>query len=81
MNIEEIEKRITTNPEIYRGKPIIRGTRVPVYLVVGFLELGQTAEEIVDDYPELTIEDVGAAAAYDAYVRENTEVRPLFRSA
>ncbi|MGH2551316.1 MAG: DUF433 domain-containing protein [Thermomicrobiales bacterium] len=54
---------------------------MPVYLVVGFLELGQSAEEIIDDYPELTIEDVRAAAAYDAYVRENTEVRPLFRSA
>lgn len=64
MDIEEIEKHITANPEIYRGKPIIRGTRVPVYLVVGFLELGQTAEKIVDDYPELTIEDVHTAIAY-----------------
>jgi uncharacterized protein (DUF433 family) len=69
MNVEEIEKHITTNPEIYRGKPIIRETRVPVYLVVGFLELGQSAEEIVDDYPELTIEDVKATIAYQELLK------------
>jgi len=81
MDREEIEKHITTNPQIYRGKPIIRGTRVPVYLIVGFLELGQTPEEIVDDYPDLTVEDVRAAAAYDKFIRENTEIFPLSKSA
>jgi uncharacterized protein (DUF433 family) len=81
MNREEIEKHITTNPQIYRGKPIIRDTRVPVYLIVGFLELGQTPEEIVADYPDLAVEDVRAVAAYDAFVRENIEVFPLSQSA
>jgi uncharacterized protein (DUF433 family) len=77
MNRHALEERIVSNPAVMLGKPIIRGTRVPVYLIVGFIEAGQTPEEIVDDYPDLTIEDVEAAIAYAAQEKERTEVRAL----
>jgi uncharacterized protein (DUF433 family) len=70
-------ERIVTDPAILMGKPIIRGTRVPVWLIVGFVESGQTPEQIVDDYPDLTVEDVEAAVAYAAEERHRTEVRAL----
>jgi len=68
-------ERITRNPEILGGKPIVRGTRVPVYLIVDWVESGHTPEEIVEDYPDLTVEDVEAALAYAKAVQERTEVR------
>jgi uncharacterized protein (DUF433 family) len=70
-------KRIVTDPAVLLGKPIVRGTRVPVELIVGFVEAGQSPEEIVDDYPDLTIEDIEAAVAYAAEERHRTEVRTL----
>ena len=70
-------ERIVTDPAVLLGKPIIRGTRVPVYVIVGLVEAGQTLEQIVDDYPDLTVEDVAAAVAYAAQERARTEVRAL----
>lgn len=60
----EISTRITRNPGIYGGKPIIRGTRMPVDLIVDFLSNGDTAEEIVGNYPDLTVEDIEAAVVF-----------------
>jgi uncharacterized protein (DUF433 family) len=71
----EIAARVTRNPQILRGKPIIRGTRVPVYLIVGFVKNGVTPAQIVDDYPDLTLEDVEAALAFAAQEQARTEVR------
>ena len=68
-------ERITRNPEILGGKPIVRGTRVPVYLIVDWVASGHTPEEIVEDYPDLTVEDVEAALAYAKSEQERTEVR------
>ena len=61
-----VEEGIVVDPAVMLGKPIIRGTRVPVYLIIDLIEAGLTPEEIVDDYPDLTIEDVEAAVAYAA---------------
>lgn len=72
----EIATRITRNPGIYRGKPIIRGTRMPVDLIVDFLNNGDTAEEIVDNYPNLTLEDIAAAVAFAEDEAARTEIRP-----
>jgi uncharacterized protein (DUF433 family) len=77
LNRRALEERIVTDPAVLLGKPIIRGTRVPVYLIVGFVEAGQTPEQIVDDYPDLTIEDVEAAVDYAARAAARTEVRAL----
>jgi|SRR6478735_4910720 len=70
MNDRQIDQYITMNPEVLLGKPIIRGTRIPVYLIAGFVETGMTPEEIVDDYPDLTIEEVIAATKYAEKIRE-----------
>jgi uncharacterized protein (DUF433 family) len=74
-NKTEITTRITRNPGIYRGKPIIRGTRMPVDLIIDFLNNGATPEEIVDDYPGLTLEDIAAAVAFTEDEASRTEIR------
>jgi uncharacterized protein (DUF433 family) len=71
----EIISRVTRNPGIYRGKPIIRGTRMPVDLIMDFLANGASPEEIIDDYPGLTLEDIEAAVAFTADEASRTEVR------
>ena len=81
MNQDEIDQHISNDPGILLGKPVIRGTRIPVYLIVGFVESGHTPEEIVDDYPVLTLRDIEAAIAFTAQERSRTSVRPLFKSA
>jgi uncharacterized protein (DUF433 family) len=58
------DDRIETNPEIMGGKPVIRGTRVPVELVLRKLGAGMTAEAILADHPRLTLEDIRAAQAF-----------------
>lgn len=59
-------ERITINPNICFGKPCIRGTRIWVSLILDFLADGSTMEEILAEYPQLTIEDIRAAIAYGA---------------
>jgi uncharacterized protein (DUF433 family) len=59
-------ERIEINPEIMGGKPVIRGTRVPVEIVLRKLGAGMTAEAIVGDHPRLTLEDIRAAQAFAA---------------
>ncbi len=64
-NIErEIETRIVSNPLILNGKPVIRGTRISVEIIIDRLWNGVSEEEIVDDYPQLSLEDVRVALAY-----------------
>ena len=57
-------KRITANPAIFSGKPIIRGMRISVELILSLLAKGQSAESILVDYPDLTPDDVLACLAY-----------------
>jgi uncharacterized protein (DUF433 family) len=71
------DDRIVTDPAVLLGKPIVRGTRVSVELIAGLVEAGQRPEQIVDDYPDLTVEDVEAAVAYAAQERARIEVRAL----
>ena len=55
---------VVRDPEILSGTPVIRGTRVPVYDVAASVEKGFPIEEILDDYPSLTREQVELAAHY-----------------
>ena len=64
MTDQELLKRITVNPDIFGGKPIIRGMRISVELVLSLLSQGETMEKIISDYPELEPEDVRACLAY-----------------
>ncbi len=61
---QELLKRITANPEIFGGKPIIRGMRVSVELVLSLLAQGVTVDEIVEDYPDIEPDDIRACLAY-----------------
>jgi len=68
--------RIVIDPEIQHGKPLIRGTRVPVARVVGSLAGGMTREEIMREY-DLSEDDLRAALAYAAELLESEEFHPL----
>jgi uncharacterized protein (DUF433 family) len=64
--------RITSNPEIFEGKPIIRGHRLAVEHVLGILADGGTVQELLEDYDWLEPEDIQACFLY-AYNRLTTE--------
>lgn len=57
---------IEANPEIMRGKPVIKGTRIPVELIIRKLGEGSTIEDLLDGYPNLSKEAVMAALIYAA---------------
>ena len=57
-------KRITADPEIFGGKPIIRGMRISVELILSLLAQGETPEAILADYPDLEPDDIRACVAY-----------------
>ncbi len=67
-------ERIEVNPKKLGGKPVVRGTRIPVTPIVRLVAEGLTPEEILREYPELTLEDVRAALRYVAELAE-AEVR------
>jgi uncharacterized protein (DUF433 family) len=58
--------RIEIDPAVMLGKPVIRGTRIPVELLLRKLAEGATIEDLLDAYPRLTAEDVRGALAYAA---------------
>lgn len=66
MTREELLSRITINPQVCFGKPCIRGHRIWVSLILDFLASGMTAQEILEEYPDLTHEDILACIAYGA---------------
>jgi len=70
-------ERIVIDPEIMGGKPVIKGTRITVELILRLLAEGLTVEEILEDYPHLTDEDIRAALLYASKVLEMEEVYPL----
>ena len=57
-------KRITTRPEVFGGKPIIRDMRISVRLILSLMSQGVTQRELLEDYPELEPEDILACIAY-----------------
>jgi uncharacterized protein (DUF433 family) len=61
---DELLGRVEINPAVMLGKPVIRGTRLTVEIVLEKLAAGRTVEEVRDDYPFLAREDVLAALAY-----------------
>ncbi len=63
---EKLLKRIELNPAIMLGKPVIKGTRIPVELILLKLSEGATEADLLDAYPRLTKLDIQAALAYAA---------------
>lgn len=68
MTREQLLERIVVDPNVCFGKPVIRGTRIWVALIVENLAEGMTSDEILAAFPQLTSEDVRAALAYAAEV-------------
>ncbi len=65
-------QRISVNPNICFGKPCIKGTRIWVSLILDFLSSGDSIEDIIKGYPQITREDILACIAYGAAMsREN----------
>jgi len=64
MEREKLLKRITSDPKVMVGKPVIRGTRITVEAILDELAGGVSEAEILDDFPELQPEDIRAAVAY-----------------
>jgi uncharacterized protein (DUF433 family) len=60
----EWRDRIVSDPEILVGKPVIKGTRISVELILGWLANGWTHEQILESYPNITREDILAALAF-----------------
>ena len=67
-------ERIEINPDIMYGKPVIRGTRVPVELVLRKLGAGMPPEAILGDHPRLTLDDILAAQAFAADYLADEEI-------
>lgn len=59
-----MDERVTMNPRIYGGKPVISGTRIPVSVILNLLAHGYDVERVVTAYPDLTPEDVRAALSF-----------------
>jgi uncharacterized protein (DUF433 family) len=74
MTEEKLLKRIVINPKIMLGKPVIKGTRLPVEIIVEKIAYGETTEDILKDYPFLTEEDIRAALLYAAKSLSHEEV-------
>ena len=71
------QERIVIAPDLHHGDPCIKGTRIPVAMIVGSLADGMTAKEIQEAYPQLTREDIRAALAYVAEVIRHDILAPL----
>ena len=72
----EGKDRVVVDPRVLGGKPVIRGTRIPVYFLLELLANGWSVDDILREYPHLTREDVLAAIRYAARVlREEVIVR------
>jgi uncharacterized protein (DUF433 family) len=79
MNHNELLNRITRDPNICHGKPVIRGLRYPVSTVLELLASGMTPEEILHDYPDLELDDLRAALLYAARLTEVKRVELFAR--
>jgi len=66
----KIAERIVVDMQVMHGKPVIAGTRIPVYVVLNLLAGGLSPEQVLKEYPDLTLEDVQASLAYAARLAE-----------
>lgn len=77
MNESQLLERITVNPRIFGGKPIIRGRRLAVEHVIGMMAAGDSPETILQGYPWLEAADIQACLVYARRVIGHERVEPL----
>lgn len=75
------QERITQDPKVLLGKPVVRGTRIPVELVLAKLAVNPHFEDLLTDYPRLTVEDIQACLEYAAILIEKRARPPKQDSA
>ena len=69
-----ITERIEVNPKVMMGKPVIRGTRIPVELILRKISEGASETDLLEAYPKLTQEDIQAAIRYAADTLAHEEI-------
>ncbi len=77
MSDEELLERITLNPKIMTGKPVIRGTRLTVEYILNRLAHGASQEEVLKEYDGLALEDIQACFLFATRFLGDTEFMPL----
>jgi len=77
MGYSQLLERITLNPKVMVGKPVIRGTRLTVQYILGLLAHGASIEEILKEYEGLTREDILACLLFATESLESTTFMPL----
>ncbi|MDX6446208.1 MAG: hypothetical protein QOH71_3282 [Blastocatellia bacterium] len=63
-NVAPWREHIVSTPDVLSGKPRIDGTRIPVALILGYLAAGNTFDQVIDEFPDLTREDIAACLDY-----------------
>ena len=71
-----MQNRIEIDPRVCRGRPVIKGTRIPVAVILEQLAAGEEAQSVLTGYPELSLDDIRAALLYAAAAVANTEFEP-----
>lgn len=71
------QERITLDPKVLTGKPVVKGTRISVELIVDLLANGWTQDQILDSYPQITVDDIRACLAYASEILHAEKVYPL----
>jgi uncharacterized protein (DUF433 family) len=74
---ENWRQKITIDPAVHHGEPCIRGTRVPVSVIVGSVADGDSSEQIVGAWPQITSDDIRAALKFAAEAVNNADFIPL----
>lgn len=77
MDESKLLERITVNPKIFGGKPVIRGRRLAVEHVLGMMAAGDAAEELLQGYPWLEPEDIQACLVYARRLVGHERIEPL----
>ncbi|MBW3597777.1 MAG: DUF433 domain-containing protein [Planctomycetes bacterium] len=77
MNDRDLLSRITTNPEIMVGKPVICGTRLTVEYILGRLGHGSSIEDLLEEYPRLAVEDIRACQLFAARAMSDVSFMPI----
>ena len=77
MNDSFLIERITVNPKVMLGKPVIRDTRLTVEYILGLLAHGAVVEEIIQEYQNLEREDIQACLLFATKALQNTDFMPL----
>lgn len=69
--------RIEINPRVCNGKPVIKGTRIPVTVIIDQIAEGETWDALLAGYPELSIDDIKSALLYAKFIIEHSDIETV----